>query len=561
MMRFLASLLLLKLLLQIPIGYATQLSLFNEYRLFIDLEEQRILPGLPGQITTPEAIISSSLLNLVDSGYFAATIDSVVEMSDKTSIYLSKGPRYRINTIVLLSPGDTTIVEINTFYDVNSINRLINDRLNFLENNGYPLAEASLKTLDISHSANSLSVYYDVNPGELIEIAGLQFQGNNQLTAKYLAKESYFVVGRNFSSEFHQRYRMNLLNSPFIIEVSEPQLVKRNNQWYILFEIEESRSSYVDVVIGYNPTPGNTYSIIGTGDLQLNNLLAEGSNAYFRFDRHPFSESRLNLGYTQHWIGGLPIGVSGNAAFFQQDTTYLLRDFAISTQLSTQNGYKIGLRYNGNFTDRDDRIQQSSVVDASSRAFGVFVAYSRVNRRISPTNGVQYHIETSRGYKLINRVPEGSSLNRRYPFTTSSAWLRTFYPLTSRYVLANRVTGGFRFADVHFDDDLFRFGGATTLRGYREEQFRSTAYAWTDAELRFLLDSSSYLFIFGATGIYETPEQIGLPQSDTLSDVLYAGGFGLSYRVRLGILRFSYAISPDDSITNGKVHFGITNSF
>lgn len=557
-MRLIASLLLLKLLLQIPIGYATQLSLFNEHRLFIDQEEQRILLG---QKNTQEAIISSSLLNLVDSGYFAATIDSVVETSDKKSIYLSKGPRYRITKLTLLSPSDTTVVDVSTYYDVIVVKELINDKLTVLENNGYPLAKASLKTMDINHEENSVSIYYDVDAGEIVKIVELQFQGNTQLTAEYLLRESYFLVERLYSSELHQRYRTNLLNSPFLIDVSEPKLVKRDDLWYILYEVQETKSSYVDIVVGYNPTPGNSYNIVGKADLQLNNLLAEGSSAHFRFDRYPFSQTRLNLGYTQHWISGLPIGVSGNAAFFQQDTTYLQRDFAISMQISTQSGYQLGLRYNGIFTDRDDRLQQSSIVDASSRAFGLFVSYSRVNRRISPTNGVQYHIETSRGVKRLNRVPDGSLLDTRYPFTTSSAWLRTFYPLTSRYVIANSVSGEFRFADVHFDDDLFRFGGATSMRGYREEQIRSAKYAWTDIELRFLLDSSSYLFAFGATGIYETPIDIGLPQSDTFSDVLYAGGFGISYRVRLGILRFSYAISPDDPITNGKVHFGITNSF
>ncbi len=557
-MRLIASLLLLKLLLQIQIGYATQLSLFDEYRLFINLEEQRILPS---QINSSEAIISSSLLSLVDAGYFATKIDSVVETTDFTSIYFSKGSRYRITKLTLLLPSDTTVVDVNTYYDVIVVNRLINEKLTVLENSGYPLAEASLLTMDINHEENTVSIYYDVDTGEVVKIVGLQFQGNTQLTDEYLLRESYFLVQRLYSSELHHRYRTNLLNSPFLLDVSEPKLVKRDDLWYILYDVQETKSSYVDIILGYNPTPGNSYNIVGNADLQLNNLLSEGSSAHFRFDRYPFSQTRLNLGYAQHWISGLPIGVSGNAAFFQQDTTYLQRDFAISMQIPTQSGYQLGIRYNGIFTDRDDRLQQSSIVDASSRSIGLFVSYSRVNRRISPTNGVQYHIETSRGVKHLNRVPEESLLNTRYPFTTSSAWLRTYYPLTSRYVIANSVSGGFRFADVHFDDDLFRFGGATSMRGYREEQIRSAKYAWTDIEFRFLLDSSSYFFAFGATGIYEIPINIGLPQSDTFSDFLYAGGFGLSYRVSLGILRFSYAISPDDPITNGKVHFGITNSF
>jgi len=107
--------------------------------------------------------------------------------------------------------------------------------------------------------------------------------------------------------------------------------------------------------------------------------------------------------------------------------------------------------------------------------------------------------------------------------------------------------------------DLFRFGGAESLRGFREDQFRGSQVVWADLEARYLIDRNSYLFLFGAYGFYERPQLINEETDQfTISDTLTSLGFGLAFQSPLGIIKFSYAISPDEDLGNGKVHVGIT---
>jgi outer membrane protein assembly factor BamA len=107
-------------------------------------------------------------------------------------------------------------------------------------------------------------------------------------------------------------------------------------------------------------------------------------------------------------------------------------------------------------------------------------------------------------------------------------------------------------------NDLIRFGGANSFRGYAEEQFQAGRLLWGDIEYRFLLDRNSYLFVFGAAGRFHRPKLLTETSNQfQTTDNLYSTGFGMSYQTRIGRLKFTYAISPEESIGNGKVHFGI----
>jgi outer membrane translocation and assembly module TamA len=128
------------------------------------------------------------------------------------------------------------------------------------------------------------------------------------------------------------------------------------------------------------------------------------------------------------------------------------------------------------------------------------------------------------------------------------------------------------------ETDLNRFGGAKSLRGFREEQFQSSHMLWGDLEYRYLLDRFSYAFIFSAAGYYQRPvlvfDERSAPASSFTeqdesrelvenasrqkqSEMLYSYGFGFSYATPVGIIRFNYALSQADSFANGKVHVGI----
>ena len=113
-----------------------------------------------------------------------------------------------------------------------------------------------------------------------------------------------------------------------------------------------------------------------------------------------------------------------------------------------------------------------------------------------------------------------------------------------------------------FVTDQFRFGGATTLRGYREEQFRGSRLAWSNLEYRYLLSARTRAFVFFDAGYYSGFEYAGAatPRQEVENSV-YAWGLGARVDTPLGLIGVDYGLGQGDPLTNGKVHISLVNRF
>ncbi len=135
-----------------------------------------------------------------------------------------------------------------------------------------------------------------------------------------------------------------------------------------------------------------------------------------------------------------------------------------------------------------------------------------------------------------------------------------FVPAFARQVIAFGLHGYEVRGDEMQESDMFRFGGARTLRGYRENQFLGSRVAWTNAEYRFLLGRRSFLFGFLDSGYYfrpADPEQ-DIPAADGFK---YGYGIGLRTDTPLGNISVSFALGQGDSFSQGKIHIGLINDF
>jgi outer membrane protein insertion porin family len=135
-----------------------------------------------------------------------------------------------------------------------------------------------------------------------------------------------------------------------------------------------------------------------------------------------------------------------------------------------------------------------------------------------------------------------------------------FASFFNRQVLATSVYArDFRSATTELSD-LFRLGGANTLRGYREAQFLASRLVWSNVEYRILVGLRSYLFGFVDAGYVFTPERrdVGLLKSEQTKL-----GYGVGVRLDspLGLLGVSLAFGQGDTFSTAKLHIRLINEF
>jgi outer membrane protein insertion porin family len=99
--------------------------------------------------------------------------------------------------------------------------------------------------------------------------------------------------------------------------------------------------------------------------------------------------------------------------------------------------------------------------------------------------------------------------------------------------------------------ELFPLGGATTLRGYREGQFRGERIAYLNFEYRF--GAGGWLFLFDDVGAYY--------RGDAGWTGKNGAGFGVRSQSPLGTVVLSFGVGEQISLEGTRVHISLVQRF
>lgn len=541
----------------------------------IGQDETFLLPGEVGteilNYDTDSEITGFINSWLVDKGYLDAASDSISTEGEQLQIYVTEGCRYRLEDVYIEVTGDETASDIETViygtayqgsvFTTDLIGQISAGWLNELEEEGYYLGEFQIEEVRKNSDNCSISLNATVTAGERLTVHGVRFESLTRNDPEYLKRVSGIRVGERMTPGLLERGQQNLINSGLFDDVSRGELILVNDEAFALYRVEEQQLNFFDGLIGYVPDAAGLGNIAGYGDILLRNTIAEGNLLELRYEQLQPLVSKLNIRAEQQYPGGFPVRIGGMLNFTQQDTSYLVRN----TELNT--GYRIfpGFEIIGHVRAERSSVAEpgtgTALLSVNSRAnfYGLGFNFRNTDRYRVPTRGYHSRVMLERGRRFINddRFVDDDQLS----FTQSilKADVRGYIPVGPRQVLAPRLNAMFLESSEYLITDLFRFGGAETLRGFREDQFRASSVVWGELEGRYLLDRNSFLFLFGAYGIYNRPQLINEATDQlAITDNLTSFGFGLAFQSPLGIIKFSYAISPDEDLANGKVHVGIT---
>lgn len=508
------------------------------------------------------ANVSRHLLSLLNSeGYFSSSIDSITTSSENTTqIFFTRGPRSKLNQII--DESDERYCEhlYDSFFSTASIEKCMKSIIVALNLIGYPFAQVAITEI-MALSDSEVSVELSVNTGELVSISSLQFVGNKRLNNKILLEITNRDTVSIFNPGFIDESLSRLKRSQYISTATYSGLSKSDSLYNVVFSIQEVRNSSVDLLLGLEPKLDDGYRLVGQGHLTLNHLFVPASSLNLEFNRSGTTESRLSLLYDQFQISRLPIGYGLGVELRQVDSTYLSVESMISTNWRIDPKKSVSFDFDVSTVSGSETELTEFQLSQNRYVFGLAFNFKSFNNWRVPTSGSAFKAKISTGNVDID--DDRLQANQRGGYSTSRFEMHYthYFPTNERFIIVPTQQFMHTIQDIYYDVDRIRFGGTNSMRGFREDQFRLAGFAMTSIEGRWMLSGSSYLYSFVSGAYTWTPDKLGTINYNLDNSTIFSGGFGISYRVRPGILNVSYAVSNDDSWLNGKIHFGITNSF
>ena len=522
------------------------------------------------------------LRHLRRKGHYYATIDSVsVDTSSAgpdVRFYARRGPQVRVGTLRLRGDSAVPATELRALMETEEGAPLRPDRLEAdvqrlldrYEEAGHPLAQIRVaETMAPAAERAALRVTLQIDEGPALWLRRVEAPDDARATPELLAYLAGLEENKSLRGYDPDAIQRRLQAHDLFETVGPPQLRVADDGGAVLqIPIEEAPPGAFDAVLGYLPPSAtrNSGQLVGSGHLVLQHLFGGGRRAEFALDRRPGRTSIVDVSVADPYLFGRPVRLAGRFRGEQRDSTYGERVYEL------EGGYRLGNGLELTATLSREAVRpgpagtpvrgaRQHIPRATTLFYGVGVRYRQLDRSRNPRRGVSLNVQLSQGRKerRLRRVAAAGDTTRvsdSFRQERLRGRVRTYLPLFGRQVFVAGGDGSVLLSRDYDRSDLFRLGGATSLRGYDEDRFAGHVVARGLVEYRLQLDRASYAHAFFDLGYVARP---GLGATTATQGWHPGYGLGMRLQTALGRISASYALNPQvQSPANGRVHLGLS---
>ncbi len=537
------------------------------------MKPQEIFAALGFQLQNPATNLSleqlsKQILRLLSiEGFLFARIDSLAIQplpDERIFVEIDEGPRLKLAGVILDAPDSLkSFAALRKLAQANSLERLQKSAaevLDALGESGRLFAKIELQAVVLDSLADAPTSYklgVKLVPGKIVYADSVQILGNDQTRRSLILRELGLRQGAVLKESFLTAVPDRLMKTGLFRRVYRPELLISPRQDAILqIKVEEANQNTFNGVIGFNPaTETEPGFISGLFDVDFGNLFGTGRKLSARWEKRGRNTQDLAVEYFEPRVLNLPLNLSGGFEQLFQDTLYTDRKWRLQAEFPlTPQMHIVGNLERASISP--DTASVGVVPGSQATAFGFGLRYNSANDPINPRSGAVFFSLLERISKTETVIgdPEQDAFEQQRLVADTEGYL----PVRGNSVLAVGLHWRQLISRraINPITDVFRFGGARTLRGYREEQFNGSRIAWANIELRYLLSARSRAFVFFDQGYFYRK----IDQTVT-QDFKRSFGFGARIETGLGIIGVDYALGEGDGLSQGKVHVSLVNGF
>jgi hypothetical protein len=528
--------------------------------------DHRIVEWLPDSLAAVRRL--EQLRNIAFSyGHLTASFDTLLWSADAAEACLELGERFQLAKLSLtgIPPGYLAGSKfryrpvLGADFNPAQLELLIKHLLRESENEGYPFASLRFDSVSI-YENRKLQARLLLDRGPLIYYDSLRLGGSLRLQPRVLERYLQVRRGQLYSETDVRRINRRLAALPYASLTEQPRLYYVNDKASLELLADQRRINNFDGMLGVFPRGGTDESLLITGDLNLALWSTFRRGEYLQFNWRSLQQGTQDLRARLRWpfLFNSPVGVDGDFRLFRRDSTFL----EVQSQAGLEYTFSPGNFLKGFVQQRSYTLLGAvnlNVLQArvSAQLYGLEYSIQQLDRAFNPYRGWravigggagrrQFQPQTSDGQLLPSTVTDQYQLHTEGEVFVP--WLPRFQAYASwqgRSLLSS---------DVYFNE-LFRFGGFRTLKGFDEESVFASSYLLLNVEQRYLLDTNSWFYLFWNGGWLRN-DAVG----QGYRDFPYGFGAGLTFQSGSGIFSVAYALGSERNVPitvrNTKVHLG-----
>ncbi len=237
---------------------------------------------------------------------------------------------------------------------------------------------------------------------------------------------------------------------------------------------------------------------------------------------------------------------------FRQDSTFITTDQQVRAtyQINPTSDSYLGYKAFESSNLLDQAITGSPIEDFESKFLLAGVGYTKQQRNNLFPIKSELELNTEIGSRDLK-----DSKDDQIKLITTINYIFNLNQKNSIYIQNGTKI---LFSDTFLKNELFRFGGITSIRGFDENSIDANLLTVFNTEYRYQFNSGLYLHTIIDLGYFEN-ETIGLKEK------LYSYGIGIGLQSKAGLLKLNIANGNSENqsfnFSNTKIHLALTSRF
>lgn len=500
---------------------------------------------------------------LYKKGYIENEFKSIIKKNDSTfnvqfflknkfkTIYINHA-----NSII-----DTSILKLiskNVFDDYFILNfEEVETALNFINKKnteqGLPFSKLSLSNIRVKRNNNLEADLVIVSNEKKRVINAIEIKGYKKFPRSYLKYYLKIKPNQTFNLNAIKRKTERLNDLKFANQIKSPEVLFSKDSTTLYLYLEKAKSNSFDGFLGFGTNEEtNNIEFDGYLNLNLTNNLNFGESFRLLYKSDEIDQQTFKADFTLPYLFKSPIGVDLQLQIFRKDSTFTtVNQFAkLHYQINSKHKIYTGI-LNSESSNLLNENTNLNLVDYNSSYYSFAYEYQNPQNfnSLFPINS-KFYIETNFGRrKLLNNSQNQSQ------FMVDAFKI---FNLNIKNSIYSRINGSTLISDTYLENELFRFGGINSIRGFEENSLYASLYGLINTEYRYKLNNLIYIHTITDIAYFEN-------KILNSREKVFGYGFGLGISTKAGLFKLNYANGKLQNqkfkLSNSKVHLSLTTDF
>ena len=473
-------------------------------------------------------------------GFFTARIDSISKTNKELIAYLDLGKK--INEIIIVTKKDNTNGIIDSGIDsikikTREFSDLTNQLLEQIDRKGNSFSEITYVNPLLKN--DTLLLEMKISNSSSRKIDKVITRGYEDFPKKFITK--YFLIDKNTVFSKQKLNQVSALSNKldFIKEKKAPEVLFKKDSTHLYLFLDKIGTSSFDGLVNFSSKEnGKGLLLNGNLDLKLNNTFNTGEKFEIIWNKVSDEKTDFKINSYVPYVLNSKFSTTLEFYLYREDSTFINTNFELKTDYSINQKSHASILYS---SEKSNYLLDISNNDLASYS-NYFIGLGYELKKSSTSNLYKYKNGLNLNLTIGKRKTDIESINQlKFHF---SAFANV--QINNRGYLNIKNESGLLTSKNYLLNELFRIGGANSIRGYNEQSIFTNGYSYSNIEFRYSLDTSSYLYSITDLGGYK---------ENTTNKIKKLLGIGAGYQFRISnnLVNLGYVISTNSS-TNAKLN-------